>query len=188
MASSPGHRHLLRQAGGGGTDRLLRPIPLSPEGSRGRSSTGSELGGTRGSGPESRRTAVSSRSSTSRPAFVHKLPHELHRIRPVVLTSGPDQIRARARRSRARSVRRSRSVRRTPDAKRGRTRRVSRPTKGSRGIARNAAIVAVCGMVRDIRLGFETRRAPQPSRLVAGARELALRAFGSEMREGPSSV
>jgi hypothetical protein len=100
---------------GGGADRLLRPIPLSPEGVRGRSSTGSRPRCTRGSSDELRRTPISSGSSTTRPLLLHNLSPRLHRKRARLLTSGPDQVRARARRSRARSARRSSSVRLTSE-------------------------------------------------------------------------
>jgi hypothetical protein len=114
MASSPGHRHPLRQAGGGDTDRRLRPIPLSSEGVRGRSSTGSRWDRTRGWRAQLRRTPISSGSSTTRPCLLHKLHRELHRNRGRLLRSGPDQVRARARRSRARSGKEVEERRRTP--------------------------------------------------------------------------
>ena len=119
MASSPGHRHPHRQAGGGGTNRRLRPIPLSSEGVRGRSSTASGRGPARGSRAELRRTSSSSGSSTSRPDLVHKPHPDLHRRRAPLLTTGPDQSACRpslrparrrggrARKSNTRNVRRA---------------------------------------------------------------------------------
>src|SRR3954447_11300482 len=66
---------------GGGTDRLLRPIPLSPKGVRERSSIRSEPSPTRVFANRIRRTSVSSGSSTALRDVVHRRPPTLHRNR-----------------------------------------------------------------------------------------------------------
>jgi hypothetical protein len=165
MASSPGHRHPLRQAGGGDTDRRLRPIPLSSEGVRGRSSTGSRWDRTRGWRAQLRRIPISSGSSTTRPCLLHKLHRELHRNRGRLLRSGPDQVRARARRSRARSGKEVEERRRTPAAKQGRTRRVSKPGRARARRSPGATALGKCekGPHRYERQGPFTRRSQDRS-------------------------
>jgi len=76
---------------GGGADRRLRPIPRSPEGLRGRSSTACDPTTTRGFGHR-----ISTKTDFLRPVHsprpvVHKELRLVHSFAPVLLTSGLDQ-------------------------------------------------------------------------------------------------